>query len=433
MKIVNLLVALVALATGLVYLYRGGGWIALLIVAVVVLGAVWWWASTKLKEDSKEHVTPLPSAAPERYDYTPAHSFVFSDAAAPPDDIRFARFKELCESGAFVHHFHAAILESLTIKLERLETVKQACRDTTASLAVTRLMVSVQERLDTATFDSAADALKDSVRALDTLVGRDAVKDFVSQKLYAFAYNPKVFLNTFQNIALYGPSGIGKTEIAKVIAYVYAKSGILARHHVQLTTKRDFTTAYVDESAQKTYRLLTKNLESVVFIDEAYDMTPPPSILGNKVDHGQEAIAEMVNFIDKHVGMSVIVAAGYEDEMKTRFMDVNQGLARRFPKCIRLDTYGTEELTDLAVMFVNRSNPDLVWTKEHANYLHDLIAAMHEKDPALLDKQAGDMLTLAGLISESVPGRNWPSEYRTVVLSGVNKFLAPHHASIGAA
>ena len=47
-------------------------------------------------------------------------------------------------------------------------------------------------------------------------------------------------------------------------------------------------------------------------------MCPPPNLLGRTIDHGYEAITELVNFLDKHMGLSIVIAAGYEKDMEER-------------------------------------------------------------------------------------------------------------------
>jgi len=278
--------------------------------------------------------------------------------------------------------------------------------------------------------ESLISAVHDPKFGIESLTGREDVKNFLAEKLYTFAHNPRVFFANFQNMAIYGPSGIGKTKLAQVIGHVYAASGILIRNHVHIVTKQALTTAYVDESGRKTRKLLLANLESVVFIDEAYDMTPPATLLGRGIDHGHEAIAEMVNFMDKMTGLSIIIVAGYEKEMKERFMNANEGLDRRFPSKLTLQPYAPEELTDITIKFILESNPGLKFNEEAANYLYTLIQTINRQHPEFFEHQAGDMQNLSGMISESLTGRNWQTDYEKIILAGVNKYLHSHEAGV---
>ena len=93
----------------------------------------------------------------------------------------------------------------------------------------------------------------------------------------------------------------------------------------------------------------------------------------------------MVNFIDKMVGLNVIIAAGYPEEMKERFMKANQGMPRRFPYVLNLQPYQPNELTKILLSHFNKANPNLIITKDDANYLYTIIKNLedtyHNMDP----------------------------------------------------
>lgn len=71
------------------------------------------------------------------------------------------------------------------------------------------------------------------------------------------------------------------------------------------------------QSGPKTRNTLASALEGVVFIDEAYSMTPCPNeaSTGAGESFSQETIAELINFMDKFIGCIVIIVAGYKDKM----------------------------------------------------------------------------------------------------------------------
>jgi len=290
-------------------------------------------------------------------------------------------------------------------------------------------------------------ALSDKNNGLDNLVGRDEIKDFLALRLYTFAKNPRIFFSTFQNIALYAPSGYGKTKIAQTIGWVYSRCGILIREKFQSVTKSAMTTAYVNESGPKTRNLLLSNLEGVLFIDEAYDITPPTNSFGFKnVDHGHEAVTELVNFIDKMTGLNIIIAAGYPKAMKERFMKANQGMPRRFPHIINLQPYKPHELTKILLAHVSKCNPDLDITKSDANYTYTVIENLEsmckhddhlklinqddddddeEKGPiTFFPRQGGDMLNISADIANAYYGNIGNKDLQKAIIDGFNTFLA---------
>lgn len=276
-------------------------------------------------------------------------------------------------------------------------------------------------------------ALTDKTNGIDTLIGRKDIKNQLVAKIFAFSQNPKIFLSGFQNMAIYGGSGVGKTKLALVIGFVYSKCGILIRDHVHITTSSSFTTAYVNESARMTRKLLLANLESVIFIDEAYGMTPEETLLGKSIDHGQEAITEIVNFLDKHKGLSILIVAGYENQMEERFMKANEGLPRRFPYKLILRSYGAKELTDILIKFLLTICPELKFNEKHGNYIYTAIKYLNKENPEVFKTQAGAMENLANSISTSIyssPDKVWSRDHESIILSGFNSYLAQYNVSL---
>lgn len=312
-----------------------------------------------------------------------------------------------------------------------------------ASIEINEIIIAIDRKLATIDSDTIKqdfyDAINDPEFGLESLVGRDDVKDTLALQIFTFARNPMSFTNGFQNMVVYGNSGVGKSKLAETLGFVYSKSNILVRGNVRNVTKQEFTSSYVNESAQLTRELLSSTLEGVLFIDEAYDMCPPSNLQGRTVDHGHEAITELVNFLDKNMGLSIVIAAGYEDDMEDRFMNANQGMPRRFPHKIRLNNYSSKQLTDILLKFIGKSSPEIKLTNVEASYLYTLIDFLLTNSPDIFDKQAGDMLTLSGCITRSVYGsveRRWISGKYTnnayMLLSGINDYLRTKGLSISA-
>lgn len=240
-------------------------------------------------------------------------------------------------------------------------------------------------------------------KGIESMIGNTVAKDFIALQLYSFSSNPHIFMSGFQNMIICGDAGIGKTRLSSLFAYVYSNCGILIRNHPKIITKSDLTTGYVNESAKMTRRLLMTNFESVIHIDEAYDLVAEKHFGLGGADHGGEALVEMVNFIDKYQGCSVLIASGYEHEMKTRFIDANQGISRRFPHVITLTNYSSEDLTQILFKFVSINSPTVQIGQKDANIIFTYVdkLVMYGAFP----NQAGDMENLSGYLGRSIFGR----------------------------
>jgi len=263
----------------------------------------------------------------------------------------------------------------------------------------------------------------------DSLIGREDIKNFLSQQIISFCNNPLSFHKNFQNIIIYGNSGVGKTKVAKVVSNIYALSGILVRSNIKEVTKSDFTTAYINESSRLTRELLMTTLEGVLFIDEAYDLAPGNSDIFHSYDHGNEAITEMVNFLDKNIGLSVIIASGYEKEMETRFFSANEGMRRRFPHLFKLNDYNSKQLTELLIQFIVDSI-NIKIDKGEADILYTCIKLINEKDKKIFSLQAGAMLNISGVIVRVINSDIHNKELSKLLIEGLNIFLAQKSCDI---
>lgn len=371
------------------------------------------------------------------------------------DVITYKKFLTIYQSTGFIRQFTNSLKESFESKLNQYkfmltkvtadyntarakvknpfelnDRVTQLNKQKIELESIIKILGNRLQTLNNAsTMKSLTEALTNTRHGLASLIGREDVKNQIVLQLYSFAYNPRAFYKNHQNIAIYGASGIGKTKLASVISYVYAVSGIQARRKFRNITKKELTNAYVDQAPHMTAEILYESLEGVCFIDEAYQLGPDPRQIGHP-GHGPDAIAEMVNFLDKNRGLLIVIAAGYEKEMESRFMSTNEGMPRRFPTVIRLKNYNSSELTDILIDFLYQDAPNMIMTETEANYIYTLINVIYSSNPNIFDKQAGDMENLARSIAAVAYGctklrwetNNFDGNHR-LLLNGFNQFL----------
>lgn len=55
-------------------------------------------------------------------------------------------------------------------------------------------------------------------------------------------------------------------------------------------------------------------------------------------------MTEIVNFLDKNIGISIVIVAGYQKEMEECFFARNEGLRRRFPTKYDLKPFNSLQL-----------------------------------------------------------------------------------------
>ena len=275
-------------------------------------------------------------------------------------------------------------------------------------------------------------AIDDPDEGISSLVGRNNVKDQIASQLYSFSKGYKTFLGSFNNIEIKGSAGVGKTALAKVIGFAFSNVGILAKDTVKIVTRAELVGEYIGQTAPRTRSVLIQSLEGVLFIDEAPELTRCPGEKSGTKDFGSEAITELVNFLDKYIGMNIVIVAGYEDLMTRCFMTFNEGLPRRFPYRYILSPYSDSELTDILVNNLRRKIPkDILIDEETSNFLYSMLVKIRTEIPETLKNQAGDMLNLSAQLNKAITGAfkiKWKNKDLAhnipILLSGFDDFLS---------
>ncbi len=140
-----------------------------------------------------------------------------------------------------------------------------------------------------------------------------------------------------------GNPGTGKTTIGRLIANLLKKIGILQTNKL-VEAQRDLLVAeYVGQTAPKTQKVLDSILDGILFVDEAYRLTPK----GKEDAFGKEAVETLMGAMNEPPGKApVMVFAGYPDDM-SNFMKANSGLYRRIAYTFDFPDYTCYEIAEI--------------------------------------------------------------------------------------
>lgn len=187
---------------------------------------------------------------------------------------------------------------------------------------------------------------------LNNMIGMTEVKEAVVEQLKFLICNDGDTESHFLNTVITGNPGCGKTTLARLLYEIWSTLEVFKndKSEFKIVTRSDLVGSYMGHTATKTRKLLNKHSGHVIFIDEAYSLCG-----SNKDDYGKECIDELTSFLSEESGKTILIVAGYENELKNHFFNVNSGLARRFNWTFNIKKYSVDELYKIFLYQLNKN------------------------------------------------------------------------------
>jgi hypothetical protein len=180
--------------------------------------------------------------------------------------------------------------------------------------------------------------LLEPLEILQTMIGMNCIKQDVFELLLYHLQEFDKTKDMFHTI-IDGEPGVGKTELAKILAQIYQKMGYCKNKKVKFVKRSDLIGGYLGQTAIKTQKVLDECKGGILVIDEAYS-------LGNKEgrdSYAKECLDTLTAFLSESPD-TIVFIMGYKEALEECLFAHNKGLERRFTYRFSITKYKPEEL-----------------------------------------------------------------------------------------
>ena len=216
---------------------------------------------------------------------------------------------------------------------------------------------------------------------LKNMIGMENIKrDIFELLLYQLQDfdNSKDMLHTI----IEGEPGVGKTDLAKIIANIYQEMGYCTNELVKFVKRSDLIGGYLGQTAIKTQKVLDECKGGVLVIDEAYSLGSPEG----RDSYSKECIDTLTRFLSESPE-TIVFIMGYKEDLEKSLFAHNKGLERRFSYRFTVNKYSADQLR-LILFKIIREN---LWDLEIEE---DIPLEFFEKNLDYFLFNGGDMLNL---------------------------------------
>ncbi|MFD0145000.1 MULTISPECIES: AAA family ATPase [unclassified Streptomyces] len=176
-----------------------------------------------------------------------------------------------------------------------------------------------------------------------------------------------------------GPSGTGKTTVARILGRVFYALGLLGGDHLVEAQRADLVGEFLGQTAVKANELIDSAIGGVLFVDEAYSLSNTGYSKGDA--YGDEALQVLLKRAEDNRDHLVVILAGYPEGMD-RLLATNPGLSSRFTTRVDFPSYRPLELTAIGEVLA-AANGDR-WDEEALDELRSISG--HVVDQGWIDE-----------------------------------------------
>ncbi|MEU6876915.1 AAA family ATPase [Streptomyces sp. NPDC046712] len=176
-----------------------------------------------------------------------------------------------------------------------------------------------------------------------------------------------------------GPSGTGKTTVARILGRVFYALGLLGGDHLVEAQRADLVGEFLGQTAVKANELIDSAIGGVLFVDEAYSLSNTGYSKGDA--YGDEALQVLLKRAEDNRDHLVVILAGYPEGMD-RLLATNPGLSSRFTTRVDFPSYRPLELTAIGEVLAAANGDG--WDEESLDELRSISG--HVVDQGWIDE-----------------------------------------------
>ena len=180
---------------------------------------------------------------------------------------------------------------------------------------------------------------------IDNMVGLADVKATVGDILnyIEFSKEADALGSLNLNMIFKGNEGTGKSTVAKLLAELYFKLGLLKKNKYKEVSSKDLIGEFIGQTPKKTEKVIEDALDGVLYIDDANLVA---STKGATTDFGKECMTTLVDAMDKYKDRLVVIFAGWTKSMN-EFTAKNANIAARVGYEIEFEDLTVQELAQI--------------------------------------------------------------------------------------
>jgi hypothetical protein len=184
---------------------------------------------------------------------------------------------------------------------------------------------------------------------LKKMIGMPKLKKSIVDQIIYFLQDFEEKNAHMMHTVIEGPPGSGKTDIANILAKIYARIGFLKKEYVKKVKRSDLIGQYLGQTAIKTQKAIDDAKGGVLLIDEAYSLGNPEG----RDSYSKECIDTLNQNLSENKCDIICIIVGYKKDLKESFFSYNAGLERRFPFRYTIDEYDFKDLNNIFAKLVN--------------------------------------------------------------------------------